>query len=94
MYDIFTKRGNYESFLKYFATPLIIAAIAGGLFIVDALIGGLFATATVGEAYLLLGIILVYVLLGLVCGFLSVWGDKKVKDKLAKLEGEKDKEEK
>ena len=186
-------------FLKYFATPLIIAAIAGGLFVVDALIGGLFvsgasftwvgfvgwtvfysaklkdrikgfigvvfgfvcavlmmlisstftlnlhtisisgllgvvvinfmvmavtnvgdkiwlssasgafvgmfltfsgvgvglsATATVGEAFLLLGIILVYVLLGLVCGFLSIWGDKKVKDKLETLDGEKNKEEK
>ena len=58
-----------------------------GMFLTFSGLGvGLSAVANVGEAFLMLGIILVYVLLGLVCGFLSILGDKKVKERLAKIE--------
>lgn len=58
-----------------------------GMFLTFSGLGvGLSAVANVGEAFLMLGIILVYVLLGLVCGFLSILGDKKVKERLKKIE--------
>ena len=58
-----------------------------GMFLTFSGVGvGLSAVASVGDAFLLLGIIVTYCVLGLVCGFLSIWGTKKVKNKLEKID--------
>ena len=48
---------------------------------------GLSPLASVSEAFLMLGILVVYAILGMICGFCSITFSAKVKKKLEKLEG-------
>ena len=48
---------------------------------------GMNPLASVGEGFLMLGILALYTLLGLVCGFLSIFYSGKIKKKLAQIEG-------
>lgn len=58
-----------------------------GIFLTFSNLGvGLNPLASVGSAFTMLGIIALYTLFGLVCGFLSIHFTAKIKDKLTKLE--------
>lgn len=48
---------------------------------------GLSPLASVSEAFLMLGILVVYAILGMICGFCSITFSAKVKQKLESLEG-------
>ena len=64
-----------------------------GIFLTFSGLGvGLSPLTGVKEAFLMLGILAVYTILGLICGFISIWSTNKAKAKLEqnKSEGSKD----
>ena len=79
-----------KTYLKYFAIPLLIAVVASALCIVDAFIGGLgiglSPIASTSDAVLMFGIIITYSVLGLICGFVSITCQNKIKEKLENLQ--------
>ncbi len=64
-----------------------------GMFLTFSGLGvGLSPVSTIGETFLMLGIIVIYSVFGMACGFLSILGTKKVKTKLEKIEDKKEEE--
>lgn len=64
-----------------------ISGVFAGMFITFSGLGvGLNAVSSIGNTFLMLGIIAVYAIFGLVCGYFSVFGTDKINKKLAELE--------
>ena len=51
---------------------------------------GLYPLASVNDCFLMLGILALYTVFGLICGFLSIWITGKIKNRLADLESKQE----